>query len=180
MVVDSHGTLPISRVNTYNPGKSNTPTVTVTDQVGYAAAIPDKRIYFIGTHNISVWENTGDLRSEYSIYGWNVEDMITTADKNMAFLLVPADSTQYIGSLWYLPPSGAEAPISLPSGCIGAAIGTKRLSAITRTGVYSYALNGKGQRFDELSINIDEVMGTIAGKAFIARSGHKMYIVPIA
>ncbi|MDD4796627.1 MAG: hypothetical protein PHO66_02545 [Eubacteriales bacterium] len=178
--VDSHGTLPVSRVNTYQPGKRTTGGVSAVDEVGYRVQVVDKRIYYAGSHHIYVWEQSGDVVSELSVYGWNLQDMVATA-QGVSYLLAP--STPYgqpIGALWYIAADGTQNTISLPAGCTQALIGSKSLLAITADGFYSMTTNGSTIRSHKLPFEMDGVAAVIEGKAFVARAGHSLYLVPVS
>lgn len=178
--VDSHGTLPVTRVNTYQPGKKTTGGVSAVDEVGYRVQVLNKRIYYVGSQHIYVWEQSGDVVSELSVYGWNLQDMLVTS-QGVSYLLAP--STPYgqpIGALWYISADGTQNTISLPAGCTQAIIGEKSLLAITADGFYSMTTNGNTVRSHKLPFQVESVAAVIEGKAFVVRSGHTLYLVPVS
>ncbi|MDD3243611.1 MAG: hypothetical protein PHD32_07815 [Eubacteriales bacterium] len=177
--VDSHGTQPVTRINTYQPGKKTTGGISVVDEVGYRVNVLNKRIYYVGSHHIYVWEQSGDEVKQLSVYGWNLQDQLA-GDTGMTYLFAP--STPYgqsIGALWHIAADGTQNTISLPAGCTQAILGQKYIFAVTSNGFYTMTLNGSALESHKLPFAVDEVSAVIPGQAFIVRSGHSLYLVPL-
>ena len=180
LLVDSHSTQPISYINTYTPGKSSSVTIPITGEVGYDVAIPDKRIYFMGTHHISAWENTGNLYRETSIYGWNLQDRVVMADHTPLYALSPSGGTAgNIGSVWITGTAQSQVPFLVPSGALKIALTQRRVYIITPNELYTYTHDGTQERVETLPIGVEEVLQIIPERAFVVRSGHTVSLVPI-
>lgn len=177
--VDTHGTQPVTRVNTYQPGRKTTGDISVSDEIGYNVTVNGSRIHFVGSHHIYVWEQSGDVADEKAIYGWNLQDMLAGA-QGISYLLAPATPYgQPIGTLWYMGADGTQNFISLPMSCTQAVIGGKGLMAIHAQGVYTMGVNGSNMKSYKLAFAVEEVAAVSPGKAFVVRSGHNLYLIPI-
>lgn len=179
LAVDSHGTQPVTKLNTYYPGKATTGEITLRNEVGYAAVLEDKQIYIVGTHTLSQWEYANEKDNKL-IYGWNLQDVLVEGGGKVSFLFSPASNNEsgQISSLWYINTSGVQYRIPLPVGCIKAMLKENgRICVATVRGVYSMARDGKGSRFYPLGNTVESIPAVVPGKAFVIFAGHRNYLV---
>jgi len=86
LALDSHGTLPESRIKTYHPGKSMTGFISLVDEIAYACLPGKNALYTVGTRTIGGYSYTGERFYEKLIYGWSMEDMSLSGDENGVFI----------------------------------------------------------------------------------------------
>ena len=183
LFIDSHGTQPVTKLYTYYPGRSSTGSIEINDEVCYLASLSDKSIYTLGTHSLTVWDQAGDKKSSKMVFGWNLQDMLVEDNGRVTFLLSPSggsEDQQQISALWYICSDGSEYKLPLPAGCIKAMIkDNQRLVVISHNGVYSMAADGANSRFYPVGFTIDSVADVVPGKAFVAQSKHRSYLLPM-
>ncbi|MCK5128950.1 MAG: hypothetical protein KAQ68_03790 [Clostridiales bacterium] len=183
LMLDYHGTLPITRLYTSHPGNSQTGRITINDQVCYDLVPVKDFVYIIGTHHIQSRTYTNKKLSEWLINGWALQDTIVNDSEDVTFLLAPVDTTGMdvpLSALWYINPNNSEQyRISMPAGILRAVLTDKKIYAISPQGIYNMSFNGKKRGFSKLTFAIDEVIGVSSGKAVVVRSGEKYYTVAL-
>jgi hypothetical protein len=180
LVVDSHGTEPVTKLTTYYPGKSTSGEIILNNEIGYAAFLQNKTTtYIAGTHTLSSWQQSV-MKDNKLIYGWNLQDVLPEASGNISFLFAPssADSSGLISALWYINTSGTEYRIPLPAGCFKAMLTEHgKICVATRNGVWSMAVNGSGSRFYPIARTVEAIPAVIPGKAFVMQEKHRNYLI---
>lgn len=178
LIVDSHGTEPVTKLRTYYPGKSNSGEIVLKNEIGYAAYLEDKTKFLVGTHTLS--EHTSDKIDSKLIYGWNLQDMLKESNGTVSFLFAPvsAGSAGQISTLWYINTGGDEYRVPLPAGCTKAMLKERgRLCAVTANGVYAMAKDGSGSRFYPIGRTVESIAAVIPGKAFVMVEQHRNYLI---
>lgn len=181
LLLDYHGTVPISKMRTDQPGKSITGSIRVIDQICYDVVPLDRTVYTIGTHHIQSYTYTNKKLSEQLIYGWTMQDYITTKDA-VSFLMGPAETSQVmtpLSSLWYLGDDASQYQMSMPSGIMGAMLTQDNIYAISVQGVYEFKIGSDKQKFYKMPFKIDELTTIIKSKAFVLKSDDKFYLIPV-
>ena len=183
LFIDSHGTQPVTKLNTYYPGRSTTGSIELDDEVGYKALLRDKTIYMLGTHTLSSWDHSGSKKSSKLVYGWYLQDMLVEDTGRVTYLLAPvggAEDTTQISALWSISSDGTEYKVPLPAGCIRAMLKADRsLVVATGNGVYSMAADGTRSRFHPVGFTIENISAVVPGKAFVAQTKHGSYLLPM-
>jgi len=180
LVLDFHGTLPITRLFTNHPGSSQTGRITVNDQVCYALEPLADSVYLLGTHHIISRTYTDTKLSEIMINGWALQSSFVNDKNEVSFLLAPVDTTGSntpLSALWYITPTGEQYRISMPTGIKRAVLTERKIYAISKDGIYYMNFNGQKRNFSKLPFETDEVIGVCDGKAVVLRSGADYYIV---
>lgn len=183
--LDSHATLPITHLKTYIPGKSTTGNITVNGEILYAAQPKDKDFITVGTRNIQFYSATGERQFEKSIYGWYLQDMQVDSQGRAQFLLSPAnteDTSTTLSALWYIRAeadgSTTEYRISLPAGCMRAALTDGGIVAFSTEGLHTMNASGDGYVFHKLPHAISSVGGIVPGQAAVIQSPDGTFLVP--
>lgn len=182
LVLDSHGTIPVSWYRSYHPGKSTTGAITLNGQVAYSALPTDKEVFVVGTHNLIGHTASNAKNYDKLIYGWSLQDQRETGGE-ARFLLAPSntgDQDAALSTLWYISSSGQEYRIPLPSGCFKALIGASGLVAVTREGIYTMNIDGGNRAFSKMPFLIDRVAAVSPGNAMAVESGGLVYLVPLS
>lgn len=160
LALDSHGTLPESRVVTYHPGKSMTGFISLADEIAYLCLPSKNALYTIGTRILGGYSYSGENFYEKLIYGWALEDMALKDEDNAEFLLAPVDSSETgepLSMLWYINTNGLEYRISLPSECKSAKLYKDKILVINDKGLYIMNLDGTKSEFYKLNFVVDEI-----------------------
>ena len=180
LILDYHGTIPVTRLYTNHPGSSQTGRITVNDQVCYALEPLSSSVYLVGTHHILSRTYTDTKLSEIMINGWALQDSYVNDKQEVSFLLAPVDTTGNdvpLSALWYITPAGEQYRISMPSGILRGALTDRKIYAISKEGIYYMNFNGQKRNFSKLPFVTEEVVGVCEGKAVVLRSGWDYYIV---
>lgn len=178
LVVDSHGTEPVTKLKTLYPGKATSGELVLNNEIGYAAYLEEKTKYLVGTHRLM--EYTSDKTESKLIYGWNLQDMLTESNGTVSFLFAPATagSAGQISALWYINTGGDEYRVPLPAGCTKAMLKQSgRLCAVTANGVWAMAKDGSGSRFYPIGRTVESIAAVIPGKAFVMVEQHRNYLI---
>jgi hypothetical protein len=180
LILDYHGTLPITRLYTNYPGSSQTGRITVNDQVCYALEPLDDSVYLVGTHHILSRTYTDTKLSEIMINGWALQSSYANDKDEVSFLLAPVDTTGNdvpLSALWYITPAGEQYRISMPAGILRGMLTDRKIYAVSKDGIYYMNFNGQKRNFAKLPFDTEEVVGVCGGKAVVLRSGWDYYIV---
>ncbi len=180
--IDSHGTIPISHMKTYQPGKSLTGKIDVNDQICYKVLPMEKVIYTVGVHHIHTWGYDNKELQEYHVYGWTLQDVAVDGKDKASFLMVPAntgDTQLPISAMWYIGSDGTQYRVSLPAGILRLMLAADGIYAASKDGVYEYDLKGEQKRFYKMPFTIDRIAAVVQGKAFVFQSGEEFYLVPV-
>ncbi len=86
LLLDSHGTIPITKVRTDHPGKSMTGSITILNQVCYEIVPLRDVVYIIGTHHIQSYSYTSVKQTEQLVYGWTMQDYVVDG-QDISFLM---------------------------------------------------------------------------------------------
>jgi len=183
LVLDTHATLPISRLQMYNPGKSITGRITLNGQVAYRVIPTAKSIYTVSTRYINNWSNTNDMLSEQMIYGWSVIDVLKDKAGGIAFCM---GSTEISGGghslpmVWYchIDAGGRTTQyrrVSMPVGCEDAVITSSHIVAATGDGLYTMNLDGSNCRLYQPRPDV-RMVGHIPGQSVILQSGQEFFL----
>lgn len=182
LALDSHGTLPESRVVTYHPGKSMTGFISLVDEIAYACLPGKNALYTVGTRTIGGYSYTGANLYEKLIYGWAMEDMALSGEENAEFLLAPVDSSETgepLSMLWYINTDGVEFRISLPPEIKSAKLYNGRIMMLDEKGIYIMDVDGTNSEFFKLNFVVDQV-GAYTSTGALAVSGLDgfIYFIP--
>jgi hypothetical protein len=185
LTVDSNSTHPVTKLTLYVPGKNSTGktigSISLTDELAYAAFIESKMTYVVSTHTLTNWENTSTKSGSKLIYGWTLQDALEDGNGRVSFLFAPSgggETSGQISALWYISSTGAEYRIPLPAGCIRAMLKSNgRICVVTKNGVYSMAQNGSGSRFYPISSEIDSIPAVVPGQAIVVQENHKNFLL---
>ena len=184
--LDSHATLPITHLKTYQPGKSTTGNITVNGEILYLAQPKDKSFMTVGTRNIQFFSATGERQFEKSIYGWYLQDLQVDSQGRAQFLLCPAgaeEGVSTLSALWYIRAeadgSTTETRISLPAGCIRAVLTQNGIAAFSAEGVHTMDSSGGNYAFHKLPHAVSAVTGLVPGQAAVVQSPDGVFLVPL-
>lgn len=181
LLLDSHGTIPISKVRTDHPGKSMTGSITILNQVSYALMPLDNSVYVVGSHHIQSYSYTSVEQSEILVYGWTMQDYLIQDDA-VSFLMGTNQNDEYvspISALWYIGHDNTQFRLSMPTGIIKATMSEKYIYAFSEQGIYVYEKGKTSKNFQKLSFEILDIAAVVQGKAIVIQSAEKFYLLPM-
>ena len=181
LLLDSHGTIPITKVRTDHPGKSMTGSITVLNQVCYGIMPLDNIVYVVGSKHIESYTYTGVEQSEVLVYGWTMQDYLVEGNK-VSFLMGTNQSDEYqspVSALWYIGADDSQFRLSLPTGIIKAYMSENDVYAFTSQGIYVYEIGKSDKNFQKFSFEIVDIPAVVSGKAIIIQSEENFYILPM-
>lgn len=181
LLLDSHGTIPITKIRTDHPGKSMTGAITILNQVCYEIVPREDIVYIVGTHHIESYSYTSIQQSEQLIFGWTMQDYSVIEDE-VSFLMGTSQSSEYqspISALWYIGSDNDQFRLSMPTGIMSAALSHDYIYAISKEGIYVYQIGKTSKSFEKISFEIKEVSALVEGKAIIIKSEEHFYMLPM-
>lgn len=182
LLLDSHGTMPICKMRTDQPGKSMTGSISIMDQICYTVMPLANNVYTVGTHHIQSWTYTNVKQTEQLVYGWTLQDY-RVSEERADFLMGPSDSGDTftpLSSIWYIG-QDKQFRLSMPAGILRAMMTESNIYAIANQGVYEYKISDSNakRKFYKMPFYTDEVVSVVNGKAFVLRSDDILYYVPV-
>lgn len=181
LLVDSHGTIPISKVRTDHPGKSMTGSITILNQVSYALMPLKNSVYVVGTHHIESFSYTSVEQSEILVYGWTMQDYVTEGDA-VSFLMGTNQADEFespVSALWYIGADQTQFRLSMPTGIMKATMSENYIYAFSQEGIYVYEIGRTNKNFQKLSFEIVGIPAVIEGKGIVIQSADKFYLLPM-
>jgi len=181
LLLDSHGTIPITKVRTDHPGKSMTGSITILNQVCYDIMPLDSVVYVVGSNHIESYTYTSVEQSEVLVYGWTMQDYLVKDDK-VSFLMGTNQNDEFespISAIWYIGEDDKQFRLSMPTGIIKATMSDNYIYAFSKQGIYVYEIGKTNKNFQKLSFEIEAVPGVIKGKAIVIQSEDAFYLLPM-
>ena len=178
LTLDTEGVIPISRIVTYEPGKSQTGSIDINGQLVEKLIVDDTSIYASGTNNLSIYSLFGEKKSSILIYGWNFhgEFMI---EKTPVFLYVPRIKVSgAFDSIRVVETDGTDLTINLPPDVVRATIYNNKIYCLSKTKIYKYSMEGTSEDEYDLPYSIDSVLKVYGRYAFLVK-GNDVFILPL-
>ncbi len=181
LLLDSHGTIPITKVRTDHPGKSMTGSITILNQVCYDIMPLDNIVYVVGSHHIESYTYTSVQQSEILVYGWTMQDYLENGNE-VSFLMGTNQKDEYkspVSALWYVGSDDKEFRLSMPTGIMKAAMSDRYIYAFSSQGIYVYEIGRTNKNFEKMSFEIVDIPAVINGKAIVIQSPENFYLLPM-
>ncbi len=180
MSLDTQGTVPLSQVVTYKPGKMLTGKITDSEQILYKVLFQNNFIKAIGTSNIKTYDYKAkeDTTLRQLVYGWNLQAVYTQEDKLM-MLYVPssqADGVAKISDLRLLS-STTDARMHLPNECFIILPGINSFYAFDSQYVFLIRPGSSTPIPYVMPMSIDDVLGITTDNNAIVVSGDTVNLV---
>lgn len=182
--LDSHFTIPVAHLKTFNPGQSTTGNVSMSNEVSYKVLPMESEFITVGTHNLQRWDSSGKSLYSKLVYGWTLIDMNVDDKGRAQFLFTPSntsDDEAPLSSLWYIRMDSSntttEYRLSLPAGTLWACLGPDKILAFTAEAVHTTTYAGEKYRSMPLEAPVESVEAVLSGKMVVLKtvSGWKLY-----
>ena len=154
LLLDSHGTIPVTKVRTDHPGKSMTGSITILNQVCYEVMPLDGSVHVVGSHHIESYSYTGVEQNEILVYGWTMQDYLIE-DNNVSFLMGTNQSDEFespVSALWYIGADNTQTRLSMPTGIFRAFMSEDYIYAFTTQGIHVFGIGKSGRSFQKFSL----------------------------
>lgn len=181
LLLDSHGTIPITKVRTDHPGKSMTGSITILNQVCYDIMPLKSSVYVVGSRHIESYTYTSVEQSEVLVYGWTMQDYLEQDDE-VSFLMGTNQLNEYaspVSALWYIGGGDQQFRLSMPTGIMKAAMSENYIYAFSSNGIYVYEIGRTNKNFQKLSFEIVGIPAVINGKGIVIQSEESFYLLPM-
>lgn len=185
--LDSHFTIPVAHLKTFNPGTSTTGNISMSNEVAYQVLPLESEFITVGTHNLQRWDNSGKSLYSKLIYGWTVIDMNVDSKGRAQFLLTPSntsDDEAPLSSLWYIRMDSSntttEYRLTLPAGTLWACLGRDRILAFTPEALHTTTFAGEKYVSAPFDTRIESVEEVLSGKMVVLRTVNGWKLYPIS
>ncbi len=182
MSLDTEGTVPMSQLTTYRPGRMQSGNITDSEQVIYQAMFESPNVYTIGTTYARVYDYTGveDPTRRILVYGWYLMDSGGSGGNAMlAFAPMAQVGNEVSISDVRLLCGSVDRTVHMPFPCYDLMVYRNRVYGFARQYVMAYGLTDSQATTWQLPMECDSLLGiTDAGSAVLV-SGGSVYLVPL-
>jgi len=185
--LDSHFTIPVAHLKTFNPGTSTTGNISMSNEVAYEVLPLEDDFITVGTHNLQRWDNSGKSLYSKLIYGWTVIDMNVDSKGRAQFLLTPSntsDDEAPLSSLWYIRMDSSntttEYRLTLPTGTLWSCLGKDRILAFTPEALHTTTFAGEKYTSTPFDTRIQSVEEVLSGKLVVFQTVNGWKLYPIS
>ena len=182
MSIDTEGTVPMSQLVTYKPGRMLSGNITDSDQVVYQVMFDSPNVYTIGTTYMRVYDYTGvENTAERSlIYGWYLMDQgALGSDVLMAFAPMAQVGSQFSVSDVRMICGSTDRTVHLPYPCYELAVRNGKVYGFSEQFVMSYGLNDTKATITQLPMPCSDMLGITGNNEAILVSGNSVYLVAL-
>lgn len=182
MSLDTNGTVPMSQVTTYRPGRMQAGSITDSEQVVYEVMFDTPRVSAVGTTYIRVYDYAGteNAAQRKLIYGWYLMDSTNTQDGGlMAFVPMTEIGTKAEINDIRLIRGDTDRTIRMPFTCFDIAVHGSSVYGFSSQYVMIHDLNAARAETYQLPFPCDGLIGVTAGKSVALVSGDSVYLVSL-
>ena len=182
MSLDTEGTVPMSQLTTYRPGRMQSGKIIDSDQVLYQAAFESPNVYTIGTIYSKVYDYTGveDVTRRRLIYGWYLMDSGGTGDQAlMAFAPMAQVGSEVKVSDVRLMSGGTDRTIRMPFPCHALAVRNGKVYGFSDQYVMNCGIGDKKASVMQLPVWCDGMLGITEDNSAIIVSDQSVYLVTL-
>lgn len=183
MICNTNGTLPMTTVRTYRPGKEVVGSITDSEQLNYAVMFQQNKVVVAGDTYLKTYDYTGqeDPSKRILIYGWY---LVTADDNYVDPLMVLVNDSQYSKESVVhdirLMRSNLDRIVRMPFGCREVCVSGDMLYGFSSDG-YIMKMNigdTKPAAF-ALGIELDHVYGITKDNVAIAENNGMIYLITL-
>ena len=182
MSLDTEGTVPMSQLTTYKPGRMQSGNITDSDQVLYQVMFQSPYVYTVGTTYMKVYEYTGveDSTRRMLIYGWYLMDTDGAGSNAlMAFAPMAQVGGQVQVSDVRMVCGQTDRTVRMPFPCFALAVRNSRVYGFSEQYVMSYGLNDTKASVTQLPFYCEDMLGITQNNQAILVSGDSVYLVTL-
>lgn len=178
LTLDASGSVPISNITTYNPGKTMTGTMTMM-QLVERVVISEENIYAFGSTTLKSYTLFSESCNSFLVYGWRYVGSAFVKGQPV-FICAPrnADGELSFSSLKLMSYDGASVSVNLPEDCVAACIYNSKLVTVSPSNIYVYSLTGQYENTVALPYTYDAV-AQAAGGYIVLLKGSQYFAYPL-
>lgn len=182
MTLDTEGTLPVSVITTYRPGRIQTGKISSTDQVIYRVLFQSGNIKAVGRNYLLTYDYTGERTGDAAplVYGWYLMDAGAPSDE-VLMVFAPqgeVDSNVAVSDVRLLMGS-RDRIIRMPFPCFSIYVLGGKVYGFNHQYVMICGINDAEPAAYQLPVSADRVLGLTGSGAAIVVSGDSVYLVPL-
>lgn len=182
MSLDTEGTVPMSQLTTYRPGRMQSGKITDSEQVLYQAMFESPNVYTIGTTYAKVYDYTGveDTTRRMLVYGWYLMDTGGSGDSAlMAFAPMAQVGTEVKISDVRLISGSTDRTIRMPFACHALTVSGNKVYGFSDQYVMTCGIGDKKASVMQLPVICDGMLGITQDNSAVLVSGESVYLVAL-
>jgi len=182
MSLDTEGTVPMSQLTTYRPGRMQSGKIIDSDQVVYQVLFESPNVYTVGTTYAKVYDYTGveDVSKRMLVYGWYLMDTGGSGGNTlMAFVPMAQVGSQVSVSDVRMISGGTDRTIRMPFPCHSIQIMNDRVYGFSDQYVMSCGIGDRKASVMQLPVYCDGMLGITDENSAVIVSGESVYLVAL-
>ena len=182
MSLDTEGTVPMSQLTTYRPGRMQSGNITDSDQVLYHVMFDSPNVYTVGTTYAKVYDYTGveDVSRRMLVYGWYLMDSGGTGENAlMAYVPMAQAGSQVTVNDVRMVCGNTDRTVRMPFVCHSLAVAKNKVYGFSQQYIMSYGLNDVSAKITPLPMQCDGMLGVTEANQAILASGESVYLVTL-
>ena len=182
MSLDTNGTIPMSQVTTYKPGRKQSGKITDSEQIVYEVMFESSNVYAVGTTYIRVYDYTGveDTSQRQLVYGWYLVDSETSGNGSlMAFVpMAEIGTTAEINDIRLIK-GNTDRTVRMPFTCFSIQVHNNAVYGFSDQYVMVHSLDAEKAETYQLPFQCDALIGITSNSSAVLVSGDSVYMVPL-
>lgn len=182
MSLDTEGTVPMSQLTTYRPGRMQSGKITDSEQVLYQVMFESPNVYTIGTTYAKVYDYTGveDTTRRMLVYGWYLMDTGGSGSNAlMAFAPMAQVGSEVSVSDVRLISGGTDRTIRMPFPCHALTVRSGKVYGFSDQYVMSCSIGDKKASVMQMPVICDGMLGITQNNSAVVVSGESVYLVTL-
>lgn len=182
MSLDTEGTAPMSSITTYKPGKTQTGTISDTEQIVYRVLFQSSRVVSVGTVYAKAYNYTGIENSAQRklVYGWYLSSYAGTGD-GLIMAYVPMSQSEAFETIREVRMIGTDLDrtVRLPFGGFAVAACDRKIYGFAPRYVMACGPDDAKATTYELPAEVSDFRGITTKRAALLASEEAMYLVSL-
>ena len=182
LALDTNGTVPMSQITTYRPGRMQAGSITDSEQVIYKVMLDANNVVAVGTTYIRVYDYTGSevVSRRKLVYGWEMMDSeVRNADPLMAFAPMTEIGTTAEISDVRMVNANADRTGRMPFVCFALAVHGDMVYGFNANYVMTYPVTSASATAYHLPFECNGAVGVTSEGNVILVSGDSVYLVKL-
>ena len=180
MSLDTNGTVPMSQITTYRPGRMQAGSILDSDQIVYEVMFDTSNVNVIGTTYIKAYNYTGneDVSARRLVYGWYLIDSAATQNGTMlAFVPMAEIGTKAAINDIRVIRGNLDKTVRMPFTCFNIAVSGSNVYGFSSQYVMIRDISASRAETWHLPFTCDGFIGVTQGGSAVLVSGDQVYMV---
>jgi len=178
MSLDTNGTVPMSQITTYKPGRMQSGKITDSEQIVYRVIFDSPNVYAVGTTYIRVYDYTGteNVSARQLVYGWS---LIHSDDSMLVFVpMSEAEEGTVISDVRVISGS-TDRTLRIPFPCFAITTRDSRVYGISDQYVMIHSASAARAATYQLPFVCDGFLGVNDDNCLLLTAGESVYMVNV-